>query len=41
MFIMAWLSDHCLKTANAHNITTGKVKKISAKFNEQKLPDSL
>ena len=31
----AWLSDHCLKTANAHNITTGKVKKISTKFNEQ------
>ena len=23
-----WLSDYCLKTANAHNITTGTVKKL-------------
>ena len=31
-----WLSDYCLKIANAHSITTGTVKKISPKFNEQK-----
>ena len=30
------LSKYCLKNANTHNITTGKVKKISTKFNEQK-----
>ena len=24
-----WLSDYCLKIANAHNITTGKVKKLA------------
>ena len=23
-----WLSDYCLKTANAHNVTTGTVKKL-------------
>ena len=23
-----WLSKYCLKIANAHNITTGKVKKL-------------
>ena len=23
-----WLSDYCLEIANAHNITTGKVKKL-------------
>ena len=23
-----WLSDYCLKIANAHNITTGTVKKL-------------
>ena len=23
-----WLSDYCLKIANAHNITTGAVKKL-------------
>ena len=23
-----WLSDYCLEIANAHNITTGTVKKI-------------
>ena len=31
-----WLSKYCLKMANTHNITTGKVKKISTKFNEKK-----
>ena len=31
-----WLSDYSLKIANAHNITIGKVKKTSTKFNEQK-----
>ena len=31
-----WLSKYCLKIANTHSVTTGKVKKISTKFNEQK-----
>ena len=31
-----WLSDYSLKFVNTHNIITGKVKKNSAKFNEQK-----
>ena len=31
-----WLSKYCLKFANTHNITTGKVKKNRTKFNEQK-----
>ena len=31
-----WLSDYSLQIANAHNITTGAVKKTSTKFNEQK-----
>ena len=31
-----WLSDYSLKIVNAHNIIAGKVKKNSAKFNEQK-----
>ena len=31
-----WLSKYCLKIANTHNITTGKVKKNRTKFNEQK-----
>ena len=28
-----WLSDYSLEIANAHNITTGTVKKISTKIN--------
>ena len=31
-----WLSNYCLKIKTVHNITTGTVKKISSKFNEQK-----
>ena len=31
-----WLSKYCLKVASVHNITKETVKKISAKFNEQK-----
>ena len=31
-----WLSDYSLKIANAHNFTSGKVKKNSTKSNEQK-----
>ena len=31
-----WLSKYCLKFANTHNITTGKIKKNRTKFNEQK-----
>ena len=31
-----WLSDYSLEIANAHNITTGTVKKTNTKFNEQK-----
>ena len=31
-----WLFDYSLEIRNAHNITTGTVKKTSTKFNEQK-----
>ena len=31
-----WLFKYCLKIVAVHNITTGTVKKISSKFNEQK-----
>ena len=30
------LSDFCLQISNAHNVTTGTVKKTSTKFNEKK-----
>ena len=37
-----WLSKSCLEIANAHNITTGKVKKLVPNLmNQKKLCDSL